>query len=988
MSDLGKKKAGLHAIILNKLKVKRTYREFGVSDFFNRSLALLFLLGLLTAGWADTAFAQTAPKKPAAQKKKPAATAKKPSAAAKPPAKKPSQQTAKTSRPNPAPTPTPVDPATEKTRFDDAATASNASARADLLAKYLKDFPASADRQKALEMLAVARAAMADEALSAGEAEKSISLFKLAVSESPRPYGDKFYSEVVVMLPSNLYYRGQPEAALDLAREIEETVSQDPKKLLALANFYLSVEDGTNAIRLAESAAKLDEKSGQPFLTIGLGHRVNFELDEAAAAYAKAIEIEPGLTAAKRSLAEMDRANGKPDEAIALYKDILSADESDNVARTGLILALFESGKKAEAESELNASLEAVPGNVVLLAGAAYWYAANNDGVRAEELARQAIAKDPRYIWSYIALGRALMLQNKPVDAERLLVSARRYGNFPTLRYEIASARLKAGFFREAAEELSTAFSVNADGKIEVRLGGRVERAGDSFTDVLAPERQASLFAGSPADTEQNALKLKQLTELENFLKGKDPEEAKAVYLAEEFSGQDDEMSFYRKLFAANLLLDRKVAAGKALELAQAATGGVENALSVASPGAATMATELYDARTASFARDDFLLIPEVPRQTLSALNRGRIEQTIGRALQLQQKSPEAEIRFRRALSVFPKDSAWWRSARWDLGESLEAQGKDEDALDALISSYKIDKPDISRYLHIQILYKKIKGSTDGLEDKIGKSPIPETVATAAEDQKPQQPTEAQPESSPSPTPDTAGGETAKVSERSPVAEPNPSDQAKPKEEEKKADPGLPQASATPETTSAEAAPSPAPVSTPETRAENDAETKTAPEQTQNDVNAAVTEPTPSPSPSETPAKPPTAAEANGRPLFEPIIIPIRTPKKVESNGTTFETRPANENTAPCSITISQDKVSLLNNGGSVAVIVNIEGSTDEINARSGSPADIEVHLDPGIITVPGRFLYIIRSTSDKTGMFEVSFIGTCGTKKIIVQVR
>ena len=44
--------------------------------------------------------------------------------------------------------------------------------------------------------------------------------------------------------------------------------------------------------------------------------------------------------------------------------------------------------------------------------------------------------------------------QKKPLDAERTLLGARRYGNFPTLEYEIASARLMAGFYRDAAEEL------------------------------------------------------------------------------------------------------------------------------------------------------------------------------------------------------------------------------------------------------------------------------------------------------------------------------------------------------------------------------------------------------------------------------------------------------------------------------------------------------------------------------------------------------
>src|SRR5206468_8457526 len=105
------------------------------------------------------------------------------------------------------------------------------------------------------------------------------------------------------------------------------------------------------------------------------------------------------------------------------------------------------------------------------LAGAAYWYAAHDEGSQAVALAQKAIETDPRFIWSHIALARGLMSQKKPVDAERTLLAARRYGNFPTLEYEIASARAAAGLYRDAIEDLSKSFSVK-DGVVHANLGG------------------------------------------------------------------------------------------------------------------------------------------------------------------------------------------------------------------------------------------------------------------------------------------------------------------------------------------------------------------------------------------------------------------------------------------------------------------------------------------------------------------------------------
>src|SRR5829696_9155198 len=142
----------------------------------------------------------------------------------------------------------------------------------------------------------------------------------------------------------------------------------------------------------------------------------------------------------------MKRALGKSDEAVALYRELLTANESDLPSHTGLILALFDAGKRSEAEAEMARSLEQKPANVILMAGAAYWYASKGLGDKAVELAQKALAREPRYIWSHIALARGLMSQGKPVEAEQALIKARAFGNFPTLEYELASARIAAGF--------------------------------------------------------------------------------------------------------------------------------------------------------------------------------------------------------------------------------------------------------------------------------------------------------------------------------------------------------------------------------------------------------------------------------------------------------------------------------------------------------------------------------------------------------------
>lgn len=1003
----------------------QTFRNFG---------AVLAVFALVSPVFAQ----QAAPRRTTKSKPKtPSATARKPAT------------------PKPVATPK-ADPAMEQTSFEAAIAASTAAEKAERLVKFIADYPKSELKTRAEESLAGARAALADESLTAGDSETATRLFKLAIEGAPKPYGERLFSEVIATIPANLYWRGYRAEGIELAKLIETHVATDVNKLLLLSTFYLGSENGGEAKRIAQAAVKLDEKNAAAHQTLATAHRLNFDLESSAASFAKAVELDPESTISKRSLADMKRAIGKADEAEKIYRDILNVNEKDNQARTGLVLALFDLGKRADAEAEMAKTLEEAPGNVVLLGGAAYWYAANNDGDKAVEYARRAIEKEPRYIWSHIALGRGLMLHGKPVEAEQVLVSARKYGNFPTLQYEIASARLAAGFFREAAEELTKSFEI-VDGSVSTRLGGRVEQTADSFTKAIDMERRASIFAPLPADSAEDAARLKALMELSDRLAADTKDEAAIVAAAESFAGGGDNMSVHRKLYAADLLLQNSVALEEAVKFSSSAVAGLDRSLDVANPGAAVMATELYEARNTSFAREEFLIIPDVPKQTLNSLMRGRVEETTGLALLRLGKPADATIRFRRALTVLPANSAWWRSAMWNLGNSLAAEGKDKEALESMVASYAIDKPNAMRYILIEQLWTKVNSSRDGLEEKIGPSPLPTFTAAS----KP----ETTPAPSPSPTVEAVAEnespvKTAATTEVSPAPEASPSPQA-PLDADKPTP--TPEPSPSPEVVSHTLKPTPTPevslspevisdivkftptpeVSpSPEVVSESPKSTPT-PEVSQSpeiSTESVTTTPTPDtpPRPSESP-KPdasPAIVTPSPRPyentvakvepkrtdaaLFEPIIITIPRPAvekkltpEVDSAGKprfgeepeeTYQPASGGEiararivegkeitgELLPCEIGVSQETVSLINNGGNISLLVSIEQGEDIelVTGASNSPADVEVRLDRELLSGSRRSIFVIKSVSEKTGLYQVTFKAPCGKKDVIVRVR
>lgn len=92
----------------------------------------------------------------------------------------------------------------------------------------------------------------------------------------------------------------------------------------------------------------------------------------------------------------------------------------------------------------------------------------------------------------------------------------------------------------------------------------------------------------------------------------------------------------------------------------------------------------------------------------------------------------------------------------------------------------------------------------------------------------------------------------------------------------------------------------------------------------------------------------------------------------------------------PCQISVSQEKLSLLNNGGTLAVLVGVEKgeSLDELKYVVSDPEDLSVKFEPDVDGLSGRSLYVITSTSDKTGNFRVTFYLPCGKKDVNVTVR
>ncbi|MFM9903049.1 MAG: hypothetical protein ACKVQJ_00590 [Pyrinomonadaceae bacterium] len=828
-------------------------------------------------------------------------------------------QKPKTSGTKPKPATTPLKRPSEKTEWEKAVSTEDKLEQIAALKAFNEEFPKSAKRNDAFALIATVRGALGNEKLAANDLDAAIVFFKAAAADAPKSMPDQLFTDVLLKVPANLYYRGARGEALEIAKILEEKADASPGQLLALAAFYMGIESGTDAKRLAEKAIALEPNSSTAYQTLGLANRLDFQLDDSGAAFARALELSPGSMSALRGLAEMKRSLGKADEAAVVYREILAKDDVNLPAKTGLILSLFDAGKRADAETEMARSLEANAGNVILLAGAAYWYAAHSEGEKALEFAQMAIAADPRFIWSHVALARGLLVLKRPVDAEKVLLSARKYGNFPTLEYELASAKLAAGYYQEASEEMAKSFSVK-DGLIQTKLGGRVTRESNNLTDLIGFERRASIFAPVAADDAENASRLTALLEFKQTLDAPAPNADLAAKSADEFIRGDDRMKVHRQIYAASQFLEKGIALSKVLELTKAASANVEAGLDIPNAAVAVTASELYDSRAIAATKGEYIDVPNVPRFTMSSILRGRIEDITGWSQYKLENTGESVIRLKRAVSVLPVNSSWWRASLWRLGSALAAAGKETEALDAYIKSYKSGGPDIVRYSVIESLYKRVNGNIDDLEVKIGSNPAP--PATIAEKVEP----------SPAATPQASA---------TPEGKPEPTSDPTVKD--------LPEAVAIP---------------TPTPEVEKRVE---------------LAEPTPVPSPEVTP-EPAKVVDEKPKAVFPPVVITVpSTEGKLET-----ATEPK-----PCTITASEENLTLENGGGDLAVIIGIEGEgeLDELKAVSSSPENIAIRREV-VAGIKARALFVVSSVSNKAGLYQVGFELPCGKKLVMVRVR
>lgn len=171
------------------------------------------------------------------------------------------------------------------------------------------------------------------------------------------------------------------------------------------------------------------------------------DFDTAIPLYGRALQANPDGVEAKLGLGQSFLSIGAPDEAAALFRDVLTRRESNPVARRGLASALISMGQPDLAERQLEAALQT----------------------------------DPRDYRSLNALGVVLDMQGRHADAQAKYRQGIEVApDYLPLRNNFALSLAISGHPQEAIDQLAPiANSRAADGRVRQNLAFSYAMAGD-----------------------------------------------------------------------------------------------------------------------------------------------------------------------------------------------------------------------------------------------------------------------------------------------------------------------------------------------------------------------------------------------------------------------------------------------------------------------------------------------------------------------------
>jgi tetratricopeptide (TPR) repeat protein len=260
--------------------------------------------------------------------------------------------------------------------------------------------------------------------------------------------------------------RGSGANALAHAQKAVEG-QPGPAGLAALARAHARVGDSASALKSAQAAVQAAATSADAHESMGEALLVASKLDEAAASFRKALELDPKMTLARVRLASTLLAQGKAPEAVL-------------------------EARKATEEDAKNAEAFGVLGTAILAENKDKW----NDAIAQ---AQQGAFLNPRNPLVQSAVGQLFEAAGNMDQAANAYAKALEADpGFTVARVALVNTRARKGDLDGAlAEAQKLAAAAPNSGEAQLQLGRLLLRKNDFAGATTALEKAAALLPGS-----------------------------------------------------------------------------------------------------------------------------------------------------------------------------------------------------------------------------------------------------------------------------------------------------------------------------------------------------------------------------------------------------------------------------------------------------------------------------------------------------------
>lgn len=637
--------------------------------------------------------------------------------------------------------------------LDRARNAPTQQERINLLEKFISANRGSTLEEGARETLIREYALKGEQALREANPRLATQSFKAALRAAPPTVSDRVFSQYIFPLPMAMNAFGYRIESAELMRSFEPRFESDPNRLVEIGFFYVQIEAPFEAVRVLERAVQLAPDDHRTHNSLGTAYLISLRLDDAAAEFHRALELDRRDEFANLNLGNLARATADYERAISFYRKQIALKRDDAEAHGGLAIALLALGRDEEAAPEIKLAMQLAPSDYRFLTQLALFYVVRKKAALARPLIDQSARIEPRYAWTFIAKAEIDALEGKYGDALGTLITGQSHAGFATLNFALAKALVAVDGYDQATEVIKKAFSINSEGEFEALLGGAVKTRSPRLDLLLERERQASLFLGyDPTSSFQYRL-VESLAKIDHYSKialagrkaasqqsarrrprpgskaadpDDEPKNATRPRRATAPPSLTEELSAGRdaSLPGMNELL-RAITTFTTLDDGRQAFRMVWAARKLTEADLALDAAEMLARRAIALA--DIATEPDGSMRDAPRLNRaGRRAMFTGRAYdalgwaQFKKDNVRAALEnLIKAVDIYP-NSLDRKAAIWHLAIATQEAGDERRALELYIASYEPESPTaVVRRTQIEALYKRLNGSLTGLEEKL-----------------------------------------------------------------------------------------------------------------------------------------------------------------------------------------------------------------------------------------------------------------------------